>query len=148
MVGESQVILDKNIVPDQPRESFPTFAEWVSDGNAEIVIQSRLSGAADTLYTVPDNFTLFITSAFVTAMCNTGAPSQRSALLIIGNREENGTIISTSIVGGNTSTTATLSFPMPIKINSKEQVRGILNVGLDARWGFQGFLLTKKISIR
>ena len=147
-LGESPIALTEDVVKKKPLVVSPTFMEWVADGNVEQITQARSNTLADTLYIVPDNFTLFITSAFVSASCTTGAPSNRSAILTIDGDEEGKAILFASITGGYTSANNAISFPMPFKVNSGQIVRGILNVNTLGRWGFIGFLLPKKISIR
>ena len=150
MVGESDVFLDKDIIPDKAREFFPTIAEWVADGNAEQIIASAIANGV--MFTVPDNFTLFITSAFISDHTeSTGADNDAQ----IQVRDETRLILATntphSHTGGNNHEHCCVAqtYPMPIKVESGATIefRG-LGAGAHGTAGIQGFLLPKKISIR
>jgi len=159
MVGESDVVLDESrVLEPRGRTFFPTFAEWASDGNVEQVLRSREFDTDDFfLYTVPENNTLFITSAFVSGM-EQGNNSTHGGVAIkiiapVGNKilfhlcavdidHTNGGH------GGNRA--LSLAFPMPIRANSGERIQ-LDRTGMasgSTTGGFAGFLLPKKISIR
>ncbi len=145
MVGESDVPLTEDVIKRPPSEFSATFMEWASDNIEQVFKQGTAAGASATLYTVPDNFTLFITSAWVSVSCITGNPADRSGTILFNNSLR---IIDTSIYPGNTVNSNTLSFPMPLKINTKAVIEILSSANSRSRGGFQGFLLPKKISIR
>ena len=152
MVGESDVPLTEDVVKKPPREFSATFSEWAAD-NVEQIVKSK--GSAGDLNVVPENHTLFITSAFITASEEANATTHGNAQLRIrGVASTKATLLVIEIDhitgqhGG--SQALSITFPMPIKIESGLQVNltesGITTPGLFA--GFTGFLLPKKISIR
>lgn len=150
VLGDSNVILDKNIKIETPREFFPTLAEK----NAEIepLIKKRLS--TGNIYTVPPNKTLFITSAFLTGM-ETANASTHGFLTITINQSGFGSesiilaIAIDHIVGQHSASQATsISFPMPLRLDTP----AIIDITMSGMTtpavvgGFTGFLVSKKIS--
>jgi hypothetical protein len=156
MVGESDVPLDKDrVLEPRTREFFPTFAEWAADGHIEQILRSRTRVTINqTLYTVPENHTLFITSAWVTATETGNVSTHGEVRLDISTSGFNRTILTTPVDhitgqhGGSTS--LSLSFPLPVRIEEKNTIilveAGITSPLLGG--GFVGYLLPKKISIR
>lgn len=147
-LGDSPVPLDQDVVKRKPLIVSPTFMEWVADGNAEqIFITGGISSAGrTTAYTTPKNFTLFITNISITIRCSTGAPSSR-----IGSVEFNAgdtAILQAVIVGGNTASSNSMSYPMPLRRSSGEVITIAVNAGASVNFVIQGFLLPLKLSIR
>lgn len=153
-IGESNVPLTKDIVPEKPRVAFPTFAEWVSDGNAEQIVLDV--GSERTIYEVPDNKTLFITSCYITGaeLANASTHGNLTISVSSGGFAEETNLLAIKIDhtagqhGG--ANTASLSFPMPIRFVSGAIIK-LIESGMTTpsmRAGFTAFLLDKKISIR
>lgn len=156
MVGESDVVLDEDrVLEPKTRLFFPTFTEWVVDGNAEQVLRSVRDLVGDqAIFGVPEKFTLFVTSAWVSAVeeDNVSIHSFASIGKIQGTKV-------TDFVGGwvdhvagqhGGNMFASLSFPMPLRVETGERIWvKVQNFSLGlVSAGFQGFILPKKISIR
>ena len=155
VLGESRVSLDKDVVKEKPLAVSPTFMEWAADGNVEQIIAAGNEGAS-LIFTVPNNKTLFITSAWVGGMETANVNSHGHIILFIEDPAASGTlpILGASVDhvtgqhGGNTNNS--LSFPMPLRVEQKNKI-AITSPNINTprmRGGFQGFLLDKKISIR
>lgn len=155
MAGESDEPISAEDYPETPRANFPTFVEWAAE-NAEQIIKSAfvMSGSSSsTLYTVPKNKTLYITSAHICLGIREGnnAISSGQGLEIypdnlallsflpeITNGVNSGALISSNSV----------SYPMPLKVEAGKAVRIIKQTNnCDVAAGFQGFLLNSNISI-
>lgn len=101
-----------------------------------------IGGMGQTIYEVPANKTLFITSAFVSAYnCN---------YVYFGNQESVGgavyTVICYVVCGANVTSNQAISFPMPIKCREGTIIRIHPNgAGGLASAGFHGFLIDKII---
>ncbi len=147
-LSTSDKVLDRDVVKRPDREFEATFSEWASD-NVEQIIENR--DTTGTMFDVPKNFTLFVTSAWITLMASSGANSSGFARIMVLNN----TKVLLGVRARNFSTAPSpqnssmaLSFPMPIKVErgdvdfllSGTEFRGVA--------GFTGFLLPKKISIR
>lgn len=143
----SDVPLTEDVVKRKPSIVSPTFMEWVSDGNAEQIIRrAGVAGATAKLiiYSVPKNFTFFMTSCFITIMCGSGAPAQRTGRLILPTDVM---LLEAAIVGGNTAESIAQSFTMPIRVVSGDifltsSANSVVQVGI------QGFILPLKLAIR
>jgi len=141
MVGfeGADVPLEEDVLKKGVREFFPTFREWAADGNVEQIIRSRTTEG--DLFTVPSNFTLFITSAWL------------SANVVLGGTFSNMNISNRVAFLGvdcpiDQVSSITADFSMPIKVHEGE----VITIGTGGvnttRGGFVGFLLPKKISVR
>lgn len=130
------VPLTEDIIMKSRREFFPSFSEWVSDNNAQQILKSRVVSGG-VIYTVPDNFTLFITSAWLML--------RAAAVGFMYITDENIDSFLGCTANGNTAS----NFTMPIRVNAKQSITVTSSVGnVDVAGGFTGFLLPKKISIR
>ena len=152
-LGESDVPLTEDVVKKPLREFSATFSEWAADNVEQIWITDRVTSGR-VLYTVPENFTLFITSGFIAGHSTAVGGTHGDLRLQFGTASKLFIIVActvdhhTTAVG--TASSMALSFPMPLKINQGEIVEiaitGVSNPFVVA--GFTGFLLPKKISIR
>jgi hypothetical protein len=146
-LGDSPIVLDRDVVKSKPLRVSPTFAEWVADGNAEQIIKTAsIVNTTSTLYTVPANFTLFITTSFLSSDNIAGGAGTTAAQLKIGS-----TIILRQLhslpAGDHTSTSQ--DYPMPLRVNPNDTVTLFSDsANLFVSGGFTGFLLPRKISIR
>ena len=150
-LGKSKVPLDKNIIPEQPRIFFPTFAEWIADGNAEQIIRTATftTPGATPIFTVPENFTLFITNLHLSSDITGGGAGNTQASIRLGVNDLIVPIRHTHVIASADHVVSSLSCPMPLKVDSGDSV--FLTVGLGtmiASGQICGFLLPKKISIR
>jgi len=150
MVGESDIPLTKNVIREPDRAFSATFMEWVADGNAEQIIKRGTS--AGVFYTVPENFTLFITSAFVSGhKTNAGGAGHFVNLSIENLSGANPSVIMSLDLGNVAQVTwgsVSNSFPMPLRAEAGKLITITFIPNVEGTAGFQGFLLPKKISIR
>lgn len=147
-LGDSPVPLDQNVVKRKPLIVSPTFMEWVADGNAEQIFigAARTIAGTSSIITIPNNFTLFITSASLNIVCTgVGAPTLRQGSIQI----RGDTILAAQVFAIGAANRDSNSFPMPLRISSNEAIELVLSAN-NARVvaTIQGFLLPRKISIR
>ncbi len=85
VIGPEEVPLTEDVIKQPARQLFPTASEWASD-NVEQIIEQTSSFATETkaFYTVPDNHTLFITSAWLSTACSVAAAQRRAILEATG----------------------------------------------------------------
>jgi len=140
VLGDSEVPLQESILKAPPRVNFPTFAEWVADGNAEQVARSLASSS----FTVPDNFTLFITNLSLSYRSNITDGVGFIAIPELGG----GVLIVASEGGSDSTSVSNMTYSMPIKVSSGQ----VISVGSSQAGALTGelfgFLLSNKISIR
>lgn len=147
------VPLTEDVFEKGDRGFFPTFAEWVADGNAEQIFRSisAVANGIEILFTVPLNHTLFITSMSMSCMDVGVAAHGFAAMRKRGTEVE---FLSIANDHGNiqapTVSQNSNSFPMPLRFNQGEiiEIRVENFSSPQIRANFQGFLLPKKISIR
>ena len=150
MVGESDVVLDENIIK-KDLGFFPSLGEFASDNFEQIIKADQSTSSTATLYTVPDKRTLFVTSVWVageiSAATATGTASialNRGGvpLMLAGIRLDHhaGT--------GIDANCCALSFGMPIKVNSGEimQLAKFSTYTGSIVGGFTGFEVSKKLT--
>ncbi len=135
----SDVSLEKDILKKGERVIFPTFAEWAADGNIEQVIRSRTSEGV--IFTVPQNFTLFITNAWISATIPLGGSFSNM------NISDQTSFLNLDCDDGNTNTIFA-SYSMPVVVHAGDFVQVGTGGVNTTRAGFVGYLLPKKISIR
>lgn len=147
----SDKVLEEDVIK-KSREFFPTFMEWVADGNAEQILDagSRLVIGAGVIYRVPANKTFFLTNAHLSSdVVAGGAGSSEVNLYFRNTKVQNKLISHHHDMVRPDHATSSINFPMPLKLDAGEEViivndhaafRSIANI--------QGFLLPKKISIR
>lgn len=148
MVFEGEnVVLDEDVIKKPDREFFPTFQEWLGDGNVEQVTRfAFINGTTNSFFTVPNNFTLFITSIWMSGNCAAAGAAQRDAQLDLG--DDSKIILGLRITGAGTNQSNSLNYTMPLKVETGRVVRLSSDANFAVSCGFQGFLLPKKISIR
>ena len=154
------VEIPPQVLEEPVRKFFPTFLEWVADGNAEQVggsgnISRGATGAQSlTIFTVPENFTLFITSVWLGS--DNAAPGAGTATILFQVSSPLLVLLTDNLnLSFASGSHASNSLTMPIKVSSGASV----NIQLEmissgapttviAHGGFTGFILPKKISIR
>lgn len=157
-LGESNVPLTEDVIKKPPKEFSPTFSEWAAD-NVEQIVRSALVAVPGIMnYTVPDKHTLFITSAWITALQISSASVRHGHVSIAfdnGNPAFTTILLGVAVDHENkaapTVGNGSISFPMPIRVPEKSRMVLVIDgnlVGDDQLAGFAGFLLPKKISIR
>ncbi len=149
----SEVSLEKDILPPKPREFFPTFAEWISDGNAEQIVRNAFSndGTDPVIFEVPVNKTFFMTGCSFVALNSDIGTQITTAQIRYGNASPFQTflllVVEARASGSNSSNS--INFSMPIKIEGGNTIV-LTSSGSSSRnhGTIYGFLLDKKISIR
>jgi len=130
----SDVPLREDIIK-RPIEFVKTWVEWSAKNRLQI---NKSKGVSGLIFTVPDNNTLWITTAFCSLIETSG--SAESAVEI-GSSGGSGIVklISASSTATGEGNNA-ISFPMPIKVEQKLQVRAVSNGTTAGTWGFTGFV--------
>lgn len=137
--------LTEDVIKRPPREFSATLSEWAADNIEQIVLNCSINAVDVNIYVVPDNFTLFITNAFISVACTGGAGRRIARISINGTSND---ILNAQIVASQANAHISMIFPMPIKVTAKNLVNAGMSTGALALVGFAGFLLPKKISIR
>lgn len=142
-LGESDVPLEEDLIKKKV-EFVRSWVEFHSDQDKQ-VIETR--GTTGTMFTVPDKNTLFITSAFID-LRNTNVISSGTVRIFAGATNK----VILQINSGSDSSRAvgiatnSLSYPMPIKIESGQTVELSISSSVGGFAGIQGFLIDKRIS--
>jgi len=145
-LGASDVPLIDSIQPEVPRTFFPSLMEWASDNFEQITISDNTNGTL-TIFTVPDNFTLFITSYYVQGHLTAAAADVFS--LFIHDAVATSRLIRIRLITNGSTDSIALSPSMPLKAQSGQNIILQSSSGNGfCSGGFTGFLLPKKISIR
>jgi len=138
----SDVPLEDDLLPKpdiNQRVFFPSFAEWASDGNIEQVIRSVTTEGI--IFTVPANFTLFITNAWISARIPLGGSFSN---INISNQTS---FLNLDCDDGNVNSIS-MGYKMPVVVHSGDFIQVGTGGVNTTRAGFVGYLLPKKISIR
>jgi len=145
----SDVPLEEDVLKKPIRQFFPTFAEWVSDNNAEqINISAQQTGAGSTtVLTIAQNFTFFLTTAASFAMDTNNVASVRTGAISIGG-VANSTLILAGVHAAGDNFFGSVSYPMPIRVEAGQSIIVTSSANMNHRASITGFLLPKKISIR
>jgi hypothetical protein len=116
----------------QPPKYMPTFYEWINQNGKRIIQGGSITVANDYgVYTVPVDYTLFLTSVYLDT--NLGAAAQ--AVLFINP------ITSEKIIALNGARALSISYQIPIIIEQKKQIiLSTLGNGL-VQYGITGFLV-------
>lgn len=134
----SDVPLTEDILR-KPVEFVRSWIEWTSENRQQII---RTAFSPGTLFTVPDNNTLWITSAYVSA--NNSTVGDQAVTLSITNNFQ---ILRMRIQNTADSNSLSSSFPMPIKVE-EGQVIALSSNATNSTAGFTGFIVPKQISGR
>ena len=156
-LGKSKLPLEEDLIK-KPIEFVKSWVEWAATNALQKIIsgESTLTQGAITLYTVPDNRTLYITSAFFTLAVlngNTGFGNSIGLQITTGG----GNVAILNVAASTTSAAEdvslvsnnSVSYPMPLEVNSGSVVRILKVQGNNkqhASAGFQGFEIDKRIS--
>lgn len=155
MVDE-EIAITKDIIRPEPKDFTPTFSEWIADNGIQI-IESKRGGTPSVIYRIPENHTLFITSAFIAVIDQIDQSAHGHAQIQIENIAAGlfKTILSAAIDHHTTASPTvgnnSISFISPLKVEAPFRIAtnatGISN-SATVEGGITGFLLPKKISIR
>jgi len=136
MVGESDVVLEKDILAEKSREFLPTWGEWAAQNREQVFREAGVNNGIVALFLVPATEDFFITSAFLQ---NEGGENS------ILHKDPTSNQSNTIAISRSLSTP--LQFPMPIKINGGNQISlSVLGIGNVGRASVQGFRIPKRIS--
>jgi len=146
----SDVPLEEDILK-QPIEFVRSWLEWSADNREHI---HRLVGgtATQTLFTVPDNNTFFITSATLSAI-NTSTVQSTAPILRIGGSSNTGVLITFNlppqIVGADfPHGRVSKDFTFPLKIEAGQIIQSVAATGNSYQASIIGFLVPKQIAGR
>lgn len=114
-----------------PPKFLPSYIDWLW-GNSQHIIESFTT--TGVIYTVPDDFTFFLTSIYVTTG-KTGVTVSAGAFTSLNGQKN---IIS---VKGWENASASLSFPNPLKFNSGVVFETYKDAGAVIGAGISGFLV-------
>lgn len=143
MVGESNVSLKENILK-KPVEYVKSWVEWATDNHTQIIESCTAVSAQTSIYVVPANNTLYLTGFAIQNCFDGDAGSGINASLYINN---NKILLPTAIdLGTASNTTNSLSLPMPIKVESGQDIRVSSGTHNNVSAVIIGFLVPKKIS--
>lgn len=127
-------------------EFVKSWVEWAADNFKQIIeSQTRTSAGTSTILTVPDNKTIFITSAWISivSIASVGAAAGQGVIEVGGSA-----ILGTEGWNANLNTNSTnLDFSMPIKVEAKQLITFRTNLAeIKGVGGIVGFQIDKKIS--
>lgn len=132
----------QNTYIEEKKYFYPTWAEWAAKNREQVMVAELSSSASDeVIYTVPEEFNLFITSAFISISKDADAVGGISTarLMINTTQQQIFAIRVTRDRAGYINLSN--SFPMPLKLNAGD-VLIVRNpyASSDTFAGFQGFL--------
>ena len=142
----SDVPLTKNLQVDKPPFN-QTYYEWLATRGTQLTrhTSAPVSGGLETIYTVPEDVTLFITSAFLCAAGDTAAPGIAEGNMIhtSGDIEQSFLSVIIHTHDGNSNSN---SYPIPLRFESGTViiVDSTENT-LELVGGFTGFTVQKKL---
>jgi len=143
-LGKSKVPLEEDIIKKGPVEFVKTWLEWSSD-KWELISRetSRTTGGTTTFFTVPENKTLYITSAWISGQGT-------SVGTVVNFRLNTSTSVGTLLrifTNQLASQGYAIPYPLPVKLESGQTVSFSISIGQGtAGAGFHGFLIDKRIS--
>lgn len=146
-LGESFIPLEKDILKKKV-EFVKTWIEWSSENREQVQGWNFAQNInTSTIYTVPDNFTLFITHLALNLHTVTSTAMGDVWITIKQNSNTNRVLmLSRGNVGSNTHDSTAVSFTMPLKVESGELVQISSNVaGMVGNGIMSGWIEPKKI---
>lgn len=124
-----------------PPKFMPDYYEWLSVHGVQVIKDTVIADTKSTIYTVPNNYVLFISSAFLHAKTS-AAGAGADAYLMINNQK----IL--MLTGSNTDQATDVisnSFFPPLIISSKDKFELFSGAANFFVWGgFTGFLIAIK----
>lgn len=145
--GEDK-ILAEDILKKPPAQFIPTEAEWNARNGLQIIRQGLAgAGSTITLYTVPLNRVLWITSSWISGnhtQVGTTAGSQLTFSQPASTTLLRLRIGRTALSVEATHLTMSNSYPMPIKVEGVVQLTS--GLGSSAHGGFSGWEEAKRIT--
>lgn len=160
-IGAFDEVSNKELISDllekSPREFIPTEAEFKGRTETQIIAQANVTSTEGLLFTVPDNQTLWITSAFLTGTVEQGIKNA-SFNTKLSIRPIGGGALSLKDILAQELAEATIdaeahahfsmanTFPMPIKVEQGSEVilKPIGGEGR-SRAGFQGWIEKRRV---
>jgi len=133
----SDEVLEVPPLPPEKRVFFPTRSEWIAISRRNQIIRAGIS-SIPTIFTVPGNSVLFMTSSWITAVGTATAGTATMNTVtnsITFHVLQTGASTASNVANNNT-------YPMPLLINSGEVVQ-IIAGNATGRAGFTGWLEVK-----
>lgn len=149
----SEKVLEEDILKVKARQFFPTFAEWIADGNAEQIVRAAFSNDSTDkiIFAIPKNKTFFMTGCSLSTKNSDLGDQATGAQIRYGNVAPftTFTLLTAETEAPGSGVANSINFSMPIKIEGGNTIL-LLSSGADSRQHgiIYGFLLDKKISIR
>lgn len=99
------------------REHYPTYAEWVSQGNREQIkiVGAGIAAGSNLIYSIPENKILFITGLILSGRDTAGAG--RDYQVFFQYPTTAGSALAFIHVPANGSSSTSLNFSMPYRVN-------------------------------
>jgi len=123
-----------------------TFYEFLRE-EGEQIVEDGFSTAAGTniIFTVPEGKTLYVQAVYASTSFD-GVSAQQRVILEAGYPNV-GTIefLTIRLVAQNRSESLSLSFPIPIQIEERMEVKLQNQANMDTSFGFMGFLVSKEV---
>jgi len=155
----ANVPLLKSVVEER-RAFLPTESEWNARNSDEIIIRDAefTNTTGVTLFGVPQNTTLFITSAWCTSIIDAEAGDEPRVSIIVseyvGSASQGKIIGCASLSKGigdvSNANSVAMNYSMPIKVNAGSTVELVKSTGSItslAMGGFSGWLEKKKVKV-
>lgn len=136
----SDVPLEEDILK-KPVEFVNSWVEWSAQNREQILRQNAATSGTATIFTVPAENTLWITSIQLSGT-KTGITGTFSTLEI----ENRTTLASLTFVNAGDNNSTTISFPMPIKVEGGERIVVQGQTNCFARGIITGWIEPKRIN--
>lgn len=143
--GSNTTFLPVDIIKTENTEFYPTHSEWAAINRPQIFVSTGASVTAttETLYTVPDNQTLFISSLW--ANIADDASAARGDVVIKTNIAQ-AKLILLSKIAQNSTNAISISYPMPIRVEGGDEVQMEVSANCKGDGGFVGWIEDKRIT--
>jgi len=120
-----------------PAKFMPSYYEWLAAKGEQVVLGTNATAATKTVYTVPADHTLFITSTWMS--CRYSGAADNTGSLYYGYYE----ILQTITINGNSTmgVANSVSYPSPVKLLPGTILTMTSGIGMQTYTGFAGFLV-------
>lgn len=143
-LGKSKLPLEEDLIK-RPIEFVRSWLEFAAGEFEQVVKEAQISSAGNTtIFTVPNNFTFFLTNVQLSSDNKAAVGGDRIARVATSRM-----IILSHIHAGNSNDHIgnSFNFPMPLKFNPEEVLLlSTSNSNLIASANIIGFLVSKRIS--
>lgn len=136
----SDVPLTENILAQTPPFSI-TYYEWLSKEGISVFKRGGVINGSLTIYTVPDNHTLFITSAWLNIFNVSLLDSGLGFIEVVGDNRMLSMQTAVAVAAQKPHMATNTVFPIPLKVTSKRMISISGSTGTTTNSGFYGFLV-------